>query len=62
MKGLDRINQLIQEGFDNDQILEKIVEEASQFKVLTKKDITEIADTIMQIKTMNVFAKDWRKK
>ena len=62
MKGLDRINQLIQEELDNNQILEKIVEEASQFKVLTKKDITEIADTIMQIKTMNVFAKDWRKK
>ena len=62
MDGLDRINQLMQEGFDNDQILEKIVEDASQFKVLTKKDISEIADKIMQIKTTNVFAKDWRTK
>ena len=56
MKGLDRINQLLKQGLNNEEVFKKIYGEASQFKVLTKKDKQGLADTIAQIRGINVFA------
>ena len=56
MKGLDRINQLLEQGLNNEEVFKEIYQEASQFKILTKKDKQELADTIAQIRGINVFA------
>jgi|TARA_R110000824_G_scaffold195660_2_gene378527 hypothetical protein len=56
MKGLDRINHFIEQGLNNEEVFKEIYQEASQFKILTKKDKQELADTIAQIRGINVFA------
>ena len=56
MKGLDRINHFIEQGLNNEEVFKEIYQEAPQFKILTKKDKQELADTIAQIRGINVFA------
>ena len=56
MKGLDRINHFIEQGLNTEEVFKEIYQEASQFKILTKKDKQELADTIAQIRGINVFA------
>ena len=56
MKGLDRINHFIEQGINNEEVFKEIYQEGSQFKILTKKDKQELADTIAQIRGINVFA------
>jgi len=56
MKGLDRINHFIEQGLNNEEVFKEIYQEASQFKILTKKNKQELADTIAQIRGINVFA------
>jgi len=56
MKGLDRINHFIEQGLNNEEVFKEIYQEASQFKIVTKKDKQELADTIAQIRGINVFA------
>ena len=57
MKAIDKITNLIQKGMTNDEIFAEISFEASAGGVLTKNDKQYIADCIVQIRDLDVFAK-----